>query len=99
MRIAIYATGNDIEQQIALCQKYVELKKAELCRVYVDEGFDTHSGIRKNLVSLIKDAEMQAFDVIVTNGHDRLYTDIPNIRSFLKKMKGLGISYTVVHNQ
>ncbi|MGF7050372.1 DNA invertase Pin-like site-specific DNA recombinase [Paenibacillus sp. DS2015] len=103
MKIAIYArslnTETHIEKQIELCQRYISFKKAELYGVYSDEGKSGHDSNREGLQLLIEDAENKEFDVIVTCGHYRLFREIKEINAFLKRMKKLNISHSVVHEE
>ena len=103
MRCAIYAryssdrqSPNSIEDQVALCRKFIEGKGGTVVEPYADYAISGASSSRPAFEKMLTDASASRFDVIVSEAMDRLSRDQADIATLHKKCQFLGIQILTV---
>ncbi|MEP2530792.1 recombinase family protein, partial [Shimia sp.] len=103
MRAAIYArystdmqSDASIEDQHRLCVRLIEGKGWQEAETYSDRGLSGASHLRPAYQRLLEDARHNAFDVVVSEGLDRISRDQEHIAAFFKQMRFQGIPIVTV---
>ncbi|SHK66523.1 Site-specific DNA recombinase [Shimia gijangensis] len=98
MRAAIYArfstdlqSDASIEDQQRLCLRLIEGKDWRAADTYSDRGISGSSHLRPAYQRMLEDARNNQFDVVVSEGLDRLSRDQEHIAAFFKQMRFQGI--------
>ena len=103
MRAAVYARYStemqseaSIEDQARLCDRLIAQNGWQVGQLYSDMGVSGATHLRPGYQQLVHDARNGGFDVVVSEGLDRLSRDQEHIAAFFKQMCFLGIPvYTV----
>jgi site-specific DNA recombinase len=105
-RAAIYArfstnlqSDHSIDDQVALCRAYGIQNGYEVVKVYSDaakSGASMHN--RNGIRSLMGDAMMGEFDVVIVEALDRLSRDMEDLAGISKRLKLLDIDLVGVHD-
>ena len=104
-RTAIYARFStelqkerSIEDQIALCHAHAEKNGLSVVATYEDRARSGASVFgREGLMRLLDAARDRSFDVILTEGLDRLSRDQEDLAGIWKRLNFLGIELCAVH--
>lgn len=107
MRAAIYARYStdlqneaSIEDQHRLCSRLIGDRGWVETETYSDRGMSGASHLRPAYQRLLEDARGNAFDVVVSEGLDRISRDQEHIAAFFKQMRFEGIPiYTVAEGE
>ena len=98
MRIAIYARFSStmqseasIEDQTRLCLEQVERLGGSVAGTFSDMALSGASMHRPGLESLMKQAERGAFDMVLTEGLDRLSRDQADVATLFKRLSFYGV--------
>lgn len=98
MRAAIYAryssdlqSDASIEDQKRLCLRLIEGKGWRAADTYSDRGISGSTHLRPAYQRMLEDARNNQFDVVVSEGLDRLSRDQEHIAAFFKQMRFQGI--------
>tara|TARA_R110001592_G_scaffold363384_1_gene686780 strand:+ start:22271 stop:24064 length:1794 start_codon:yes stop_codon:yes gene_type:complete len=93
-KVALYAryssdlqTDASIEDQIRTCTAYAEREGWKVCETYTDHGISGASLMRPGIQMLMQDAAMGKFDIVVTEGLDRLSRDQADIAGLYKRLQ------------
>ena len=93
MRAVIYARYStemqseaSIEDQVRLCQRLVVQNGWHAVQVYSDMGMSGATHLRPGYQKLLEDARRNVFDVVVSEGLDRISRDQEHIAAFHKQM-------------
>lgn len=94
VRVALYAryssdlqSDASIEDQIRLCQEKAQAQGWDITECYTDAGLSGASLIRPGIQSLIQDAMLGKFDVVLAEAMDRLSRDQEDIAGIYKRMQ------------
>lgn len=98
-RVAIYArfssnmqTEKSIEDQLIICRDVAAREGFEVVQVYADRALSGTSMLkRQQFLQLIEDAENGEFEVVMSEGLDRLSRDQADLAYFHKKMQFLDV--------
>nr|WP_154338347.1 recombinase family protein [Paracoccus sp. S-4012] len=103
MRAAIYARYStelqreaSIEDQLHVCRRLIADRGWEIAEVYADKGVSGSLLLRPSFQQLQQDAGRGRFDVVVSEGLDRLSRDQEHIAAFHKRMTFLGLPIVTV---
>jgi site-specific DNA recombinase len=104
MRAAIYARfssqrqhDRSIEDQVRLCREHAERLSASVAGVYADFALSgAHLGSRPQALQLLEDAKARRFDVVITEGLDRLSRDQEDIAGIFKRLAFAGVRIITV---
>ena len=103
MRAAIYArystdmqSDASIEDQHRLCLRLIEGKGWREAETYSDRGLSGASHLRPGYQRQLEDARHNMFDVVVSEGLDRISRDQEHIAAFFKQMRFQGIPIVTV---
>ncbi|PSL17749.1 recombinase family protein [Shimia abyssi] len=107
MRAAIYArystdmqSDASIEDQHRLCLRLIESHGWAGGETYSDRGLSGASHLRPGYQHLLEDARHNQFDVVVSEGLDRISRDQEHIAAFFKQMRFQGIPiFTVAEGE
>ncbi len=93
MRAAIYARYStemqseaSIEDQVRLCQRLIAQNGWQSAQVYSDMGMSGATNLRPGYQRMLEDARRNVFDVVVSEGLDRISRDQEHIAAFFKQM-------------
>jgi site-specific DNA recombinase len=104
-RAAIYArystdlqNDRSIEDQVVLCRAYAERAKLTVVETYADRAQSGSSTItRRGWQKLMRDADANAFDVIIAEDVDRISRDEADYHGARKRLTFLGIKIHTAH--
>ena len=95
-KVALYArvSTNDQSTQLQLNEitQYALSRGWEIFQVYEDKATGTHSN-RRQLRSLLKDAKVRKFDVVLCWKLDRLFRSLKDLVTTLQEFSDLGIKF------
>ena len=94
LRAVIYARFStdmqrdaSIEDQIRSCREHAARQGLEVVDVYSDKAISGASLMRSGIQKLLRDAQMSAFDVVLSEGLDRLSRNQADIASIYQKLQ------------
>jgi DNA invertase Pin-like site-specific DNA recombinase len=94
LRAVIYARFStdmqrdaSIEDQIRSCREYAARQGLEVVDVYSDKAISGASMMRSGIQKLLRDAQGNAFDVVLSEGLDRLSRNQADIASIYQKLQ------------
>jgi DNA invertase Pin-like site-specific DNA recombinase len=99
-KVAIYArfsddelqNDNSIEDQIRTCKARAEAEGWQIVQVYTDHGISGASMLlRPGIQMLMSHAQLAQFDLVLTEGLDRLSRDQEDIAGIYKRIKFAGL--------
>ena len=103
MRAVIYArystdfqSGASIEDQCRLCLRLIQQNGWIAGQTYADAGLSGASHLRPGYQQILQDARSRAFDVVVSEGIDRISRDQEHIAAFYKQMTFQGVTVVTV---
>ncbi|WP_376871008.1 recombinase family protein [Albirhodobacter sp. R86504] len=76
-----------IEDQIRSCREHAARQGLEVVDVYSDKAISGASLMRSGIQKLLRDAQMSAFDVVLSEGLDRLSRNQADIASIYQKLQ------------
>ncbi|CZR97305.1 DNA-invertase hin [Clostridioides difficile] len=109
MKIAIYSRksvftgkGESIENQIQLCQDYINsnysVSKDDIY-VYQDEGYSGGNTNRPMFKKLLSDSDSKKFDCLVCYRLDRISRNVSDFSSLIEHLNKLNISFVSIKEQ
>lgn len=94
LRAAIYARFStdmqrdaSIEDQIRSCRDYAAQQGIEVVETYSDKAISGASLMRSGIQKLLRDAQHDSFDIVVSEGLDRLSRNQADIASIYQKLQ------------
>jgi DNA invertase Pin-like site-specific DNA recombinase len=99
MKVALYARvsttgkGQDVDLQLRDLRGYVEGRKMQVYREYVDPGFSGRKDKRPALDLLMDDARKKKFDVVMVWRFDRFARSTRHLVTALEEFKHLGVDF------
>ncbi len=98
VRVAIYAryssamqSDASIEDQIRVCTQRAEQQGWQVVKPYSDHAISGASMIRSGLQVMMQDGAAGKFDIVLTEGLDRLSRDQENIAGIYKRLNFAGV--------
>ena len=76
-----------IEDQIRSCREHAARQGLEVVDVYSDKAISGASLMRSGIKKLLRDAQISAFDVVLSEGLDRLSRNQADIASIYQKLQ------------
>lgn len=100
MKVAIYARVStdrqELEQQIASCQKFAEFKQLEVREIYA-ETISGASARRKEYIRLLNDLREFKYEGVVVFRLDRLGRNARELSMLVDELEGKGIRVFSIH--
>ena len=98
MRAAIYARYSSanqrdasIEDQVRTCKAHIKHERWSLAGTYTDHAISGATTLRPGYQKLLEDARSGSFDVVLSEGLDRLSRDLEDIAGLFKQLSFAGI--------
>ena len=95
-RVVIYArysdeelqSENSIDDQVRICKARAEAEGWEVTQIYTDHGISGASMLlRPGIQTLMQHSQMSMFDIVLTEGLDRLSRDQEDVAGIYKRIK------------
>lgn len=105
MRVAMYVRvsteeqgdhGYSIAAQKERCSKFIESQGWEIAKIYADPGYSAKNLKRPAMTDLMRDIELDVFDVIVVYKLDRLVRSVLDLHQLLKLFEKNSVKFKSV---
>ena len=98
LRAAIYARFStdmqrdaSIDDQVRSCREFAAKQGMEVVEVYSDRAISGASLMRSGMQKMLRDAEAQSFDVVLSEAMDRLSRNQADIASVFQRFQFRGV--------
>ena len=80
-----------IEDQVRTCKAWIEHERLTHAGTYADHAISGASSLRPDYQKLLEHARQRRFDVVISEGLDRISRDLEDIAAFYKQLSFAGV--------